>query len=117
MQNSLQSASEILQKAVGLRISKVTFDIPESWDVSRYNRTVQDSFRNDSVVSDILIDNTNDTVFGKFPFAQQYGSCGIPGYQMIVPTAFFDSSNDFPKGNSLKHLRYYHLFLLNFKYI
>lgn len=107
MQASLERASKVLHNAIGLQFSKVTLEIPDSWDVSEYsNITVEETFTSDSPMADIVIDNAEDTVFGKFPFAQQYGSCGIPGYQIILPTAFFHELNEFPKGNILKYLYY-----------
>lgn len=101
----MERASTILHNAIGLQFSKVTFEIPDYWDVSEYNLTIEDSLKSDSLKADILIDTTEDTVFGKFPFAQQYGSCGVPGHQIILPTAFFHE-NEFPKGNILKYLDY-----------
>lgn len=100
MKVTLQSASEILYESTGFQFTKVKFKIPESWNESEWTVSTEDTIDSNHR-TDFLVDSTSDTVFGKFPLAQQFGGCGTPGHRIIIPTAFFDEENTFPRGISL----------------
>ncbi|XP_035223910.1 calcium-activated chloride channel regulator 2-like isoform X2 [Stegodyphus dumicola] len=103
MKEVLTETSEILGKAVRLKISNVIFLLPRSWDISKLvNLTVGKATPENTVFPpDILIDNVSNSAFGNYPFALQYGGCMVPGRQISIQENFLTNEEDFPKGKLL----------------
>ncbi|KFM75756.1 Epithelial chloride channel protein, partial [Stegodyphus mimosarum] len=103
MKEVLTETSEILGKAVKLKISSVIFLLPRNWDISKLeNLTVGKATPKNTVFPpDILVDNVSNSAFGNYPFALQYGGCMVPGRQISIQESFLTNEEDFPKGKLL----------------
>ncbi|GIY43712.1 calcium-activated chloride channel regulator 2 [Caerostris darwini] len=98
-----EDTSLALHTAVGIRIGTVTIRLPSTWSISPSEDEVihPSSEEQAEEKSDILVDATEDSAFGKQPIALQYGGCGVKGHQVTVPLQFLNSSEDYPKGKLL----------------
>ncbi|GIX67629.1 CLCA domain-containing protein [Caerostris extrusa] len=94
-----EDTSLALHTAVGIRIGTVTIRLPSTWSISPSEDEVihPSSAEQTEEKSDILVDATEDSAFGKQPIALQYGGCGVKGHQVTVPLQFLNSSEDYPK--------------------
>ncbi|KAG8191063.1 hypothetical protein JTE90_008377 [Oedothorax gibbosus] len=100
LESLFTETSSVLQKAIGLRISGVTFHLPSTWDTSTWeNKTLVQASVLPEDQRDLVVDDTVDSAFGTLPTTLQYGGCGVPGRRLTVPVGFLDESTeeDFPK--------------------
>ncbi|GFS71638.1 epithelial chloride channel protein [Nephila pilipes] len=98
----LESTSQALYAATGIRIGTVKVRLPSTWHTSWEGETISlASPEQTEQKPDILVDATEDSAFGKKPIALQHGGCTMPGHQIALPMKFVSSSEDYPKGKLL----------------